>query len=137
MAGRVLPMVLGFSLFFFFGYGEENESHTELHRAKLVPVSMTGPGAMQQDEAAVLGLEQKYQNHDIVLMNSRTKRQRSSKDKKTNLVKPLLNHLKSPTGNAQKSKKVKKPLPPGVFSVLSYVTTDKKRSGGQIEDLDD
>lgn len=49
MAGRVLPMVLGFSLF-FFGYREENESHTELQRAKLVPVSMTGPGAMQQDE---------------------------------------------------------------------------------------
>ncbi|XP_017327393.1 uncharacterized protein LOC108267632 [Ictalurus punctatus] len=139
---------------------------------------MTGPGAMQQDEAEVLGLEQKYQNPDIMLMNyrprlrrhaekkkkkhnagalsplstaldgketrnSHTKRQRRSKDKKTKLVKPLLKHHQprnkqmSPTENAPKRKKVKKPQPPGVLSVLSYVTTDKERSGGQIEDLDD
>ncbi|KAB5579576.1 hypothetical protein PHYPO_G00196600 [Pangasianodon hypophthalmus] len=172
MALRVLPMVLGFCLL-FFSYGEENRSHTELQRAELVPVSMTGPGAMQQDEAAVLGLEVKYQNPDIMLMNhrprlrryaekkkkkhnagafsplsmsqdgkkthnSRTKREGRPKGKKTKLVKGVLKRKQmSPTEKVPGRKKMKKPQPPGVFSVLNYITQDKQRSGGQKEDLDD
>lgn len=52
MAQRVLPMVLGLCLL-SFSYGEENESHTELQRAKQVPVSSTGPGPMHQDVVRV------------------------------------------------------------------------------------
>ncbi|MCI4377653.1 hypothetical protein PGIGA_G00206030 [Pangasianodon gigas] len=81
MALRVLPMVLGVCLL-FFSYGEENGSHAELQRAELVPVSMTGPGAMQQDEAPVLGLEVKYQNPDIMLMNHRPRLRRYGEKKK-------------------------------------------------------
>lgn len=49
MPCRVLLIVLGFSLL-FYSYGEENESHIELQRAKQVPVTMTGSGAVHQDE---------------------------------------------------------------------------------------
>lgn len=60
MARRVLRMLLGFCLL-FFNYGAENESHAELQRAKLVPVSRTGPGAMHQDEVrAELFLQYPY-----------------------------------------------------------------------------
>ncbi|KAF5904078.1 uncharacterized protein DAT39_006149, partial [Clarias magur] len=150
-------------------YGEGNEKHTDLQRAKLVPDPMTEPGATHQDEAAVFGLELKYPNSCIKLMkyrarlrrhaekkkkkhkagafsplsmsqdekkihNSRTKRHGSSKGKNTKLVKPLLNHYRSHHDQASprekrkvsKKKQVKKPHPPGVFSVLSYTAQDKE-----------
>ncbi|GAA6067604.1 uncharacterized protein LOC108267632 [Tachysurus ichikawai] len=172
MAWRVLPIVLGCCLV-FFAYGEENESHTELERfdVKQFPVSSAGLRAIHQDEASVFGLEQKYQNRDIMLMNhrprlrrhaekkkkkhnagafsplsnSRTKRQERSKSTKTKLVKRPLKHHKphheqtSPRGKIKvpQRKQVKKPQPPGTFSVLSYISQDKERSHGQKEDLDD
>ncbi|KAG7329968.1 hypothetical protein KOW79_006190 [Hemibagrus wyckioides] len=81
MAWRVLPMFWGFCLL-SFSYGEENESHTELQRAKQVPVSSTGPGPMHQDVASVLGLEQEYQNPDIMLMSYRLRLRRHAEKKK-------------------------------------------------------
>lgn len=49
MTWRVLPIVLVFCPL-FFAYGEGNESHTELKRAKLDSASMTGPEAVHRDE---------------------------------------------------------------------------------------
>ncbi|KAK2860710.1 hypothetical protein Q7C36_004876 [Tachysurus vachellii] len=83
MAWRVLPILLGCCLV-FFTYGEENESHTELQifDVKQFPVSSTGPRAIHQNEASAFGLEQKYQNRVIMLMNYRPRLRRHAEKKK-------------------------------------------------------